>query len=222
MKTTSITIIVLCFLLGACKKDNIDAEADNNGFDIHNPVGYYVYVRSRAADQITAFKPGSILVHHWFKTSPLDKPYQIVDGNMIEASFMKIGFQNGKLVSYQHNGFEYGDIHLIKQPGTNQLAGRTFAGKLYRTGDIVVHQNFFYSFDKEELKVGVGTINGQVQRTEPYQLTGNFAASKTTPNFTENQKTDVEWMVFLNGKIEVSYYDAYANAIYYGTFEELK
>ena len=82
----------------------------------------------------------------------------------------------------------------------------------------VLHPNFFYSFSAIENKVGAGLNTGTVIRTENYISIGNIAAWVDDVAGVGNE--DKEFMVLVNGKLEVGYHQKKPYMDYYGTFTQ--
>jgi len=208
-------------LTSCSKDDDLQPEPEEETFDIHNPEGYFLYVKDAFSDGsgpiiwLYEFMPGQILRRHSVSTY-YDYPYAVIDGNTM-ASEEDINFVfEGDSISSDHANFQ--EIVLIKSQANNQLAGKTFSGTYYKSDKSVLHQNFFYSFAADRYSVDAGFDPGTTERTESYTSIGNFAARAELDN------GDKEFMVLVNNKLEVNYrvntnsYSLWPD--YHGTFTQ--
>nr|WP_121272079.1 hypothetical protein [Pedobacter schmidteae] len=205
-------MILLTF--ASCKKNEVKKEEAK--FDINNPVGYFIYVRfsingSWPSSWLFEFSPGKTLKFH--EASAVNGQvytYEVIDGNIISLKGLNYRFliENGKITS---ENFE--QVALVKASETNQLRGKTFAGTYYKPNHSVLHENFFYSFSSTENKVDAGFKVGTAVRTETYKTIGNIAA------WADKDGTgDIEFLLLLDGKLEVNYYNKTIGTRYYGSF----
>jgi hypothetical protein len=104
--------------------------------------------------------------------------------------------------SVTSNKERFKEIVVIKASGRNQLTGKTYAGTYYKSDRSVLHQNFLYSFASDGETVNAGFIPGTIERTERYTKIGNIAARAALDN------GDFEFMILVNGKLEVNYQTA--------------
>jgi hypothetical protein len=214
-KITSL-IVVFCLLFAACKKEGNSKETDTEKFDINNPVAYYIYAkyvepnRQEANPLLFKFNPGKTMTFYHAGGNADTLPYVIFDGNTIYLGDILFTIDNGKITK---SNAEFTDLTLIKEPETNQLAGKTFTGTYYKFDGSAWNQNYFYSFAGNENKVSAGINVGSVQRTDHYSPIGNIAAWVDTP---ENDYREL--MVLVNGKLEVGYFSLEPRGWYYGSF----
>jgi len=205
----------------SCKKDKVGKDDDKSAFDINNATGYYIYVKYGNGSTVAyrpwlfEFGPGKTLKFYDASAEGNGThiyPYEVIDGNIVGIKEMDFRFaiENGKVTS---NDAILGGPILIKAPQTNQLAGKTFAGTYYYASGGVLHKNFFYSFAPRENKVGAGLNIGNVVRTENYSSIGNIAAWVAIAG-----SDDLEFMVLVNGKLEVSYFQKKPYAVHSGSF----
>ncbi|NGM61749.1 hypothetical protein G5B30_07455 [Sphingobacterium sp. SGG-5] len=203
-------------LMSCSKDDNIQPEET---FDINNPEGYFIYAKHFNPDgsyrniYVYEFMPGKRLNERNANGDRIET-YIILDDNTINVGngAFYLSF-NGDLVTSNIGGIEDGT--LIKAPESNQMAGKTFTGTYYKADESVLHHNFFYSFAAGGNTVDAGLNVGTTLRTENYTPIGNFAAR------AELENGDVEFMVFVNGKLEVTYKTKGGGAgWYHGTFEK--
>ncbi|WP_316814255.1 hypothetical protein [Pedobacter heparinus] len=221
LKTAATYIFVLFVSLTACKKDNAQKEDENLKFDINNPVGYFIYVKYGNGTTVAyrswlfEFQPGKTLKFYDSEGNGSNTyTYEIIDGNIVGIKKMDFRFtiDDGKITS---DDPYLKDLALIKASQTNQLAGKTFAGTYYDPRGAVLHKNFFYSFAAKDNKVGAGLNIGTVLRTENYSSIGNIAAWVDIAG-----NDDGEFMVLVNGKLEVSYYQKTPYALHSGSFSQ--
>ena len=213
---------ILLITFAACKKEKIAKNADK--FDINNPVGYLIYVKQlvQTSDGDTTiiqglfeFLPEKKLRRHEATSdghSSRMLPYEIVNGNTVALTDSDLQF----IIDDEHVSSNYAHfktLALIKAAETNQLTGKTFTGIYYRPDKSVLHPNFFYSFAGNDNKVDAGFRVGTTMRTENYSTIGNIAARVAVVG-----NDDLEFMVLLNGKLEVSYYDKNIDVLYNGSF----
>lgn len=223
LKQLPLALLILAITCSACKKDKV---AESDKFDINSPVGYFIYVTqlvdigggdTQAVQRLFEFLPEKkIRIHEATSDGNNGRSiaYDIVDNNVVALvdSDLQFTIENGKVSSnYPH--FE--TLALLKASGTNQLAGKTFAGTYFKPDKSVLHQNFFYSFAAEGNKVGAGFTVGNALRTENYSSIGNIAARVAVVG-----NADLEFMVLVNGKLEASYYKKNIDAVYYGSFSQ--
>jgi len=225
MKAKLISLSLLAFVMfctaaftSCSKDDDMLPEPEEETFDIHNPEGYFLYVKqsradgSRSSSLLFEFMPGEkklrvISVFATYRTFE----YTVIDKSMIELS-------NGYRFIFEGNSVSssevtYREIVLIKASESDQLIGKTFSGTYYKSDKSVLHQNFFYRFASGRL-VHAGFNPAATERIESYTAIGNFAARVELGNY------DTELMVLVNGKLEVTYYAAAAANSYYGTFTQ--
>lgn len=208
-------IVLFCLLFTACKKKDNSKDAPTEKFDIDNPVGYYIYVRYVGINReevnpwLFKFNAGKTMTFYRAGRNGDTLPYEILDGNTIYLGDISFTIDNGKITK---GNAEFTDLTLIKEPGTNLLAGKTFVGTYYKFDGSVWHQNYFYSFSGNGNKVSAGITVGSVQRTENYVPIGNIAAWVDTP---EDYR---ELMVLVNGKLEAGHFSSDPRGWYYGSF----
>ena len=209
--------VILLISFASCKKDKV---AKSDEFDINNPVGYFIYLKLGNDDgtgirpTIMEFRPGKTLKDYSAMGSRT-YPYEVIDGNVINLVGLddyRFVIEDGKITT---EFVPFKEVALLKAEETNQLAGKTFAGIYYKRDGSVLHPNFFYNFSGNENKVGAGLNTGTVTRTENYTSIGNIAAMVDVAG-TE----DKEFMVLVNGKLEVGYYQDKPYSEYYGTFTQ--
>jgi len=213
--TTALVVLLITFM--SCKKNEVEKEKEKPKFDINNPVGYFIYLKMANDDgtwivpTILEFRPGKTLKHYTARDSQT-YAYEILDGNVINLVGLNYRFviEDGKITT---EVTRFKEVTLLKAEETNQLAGKTFAGIYYKPDGSVLHPNFFYNFSGNENKVGAGLKIGTVIRTENYTSIGNIAAVAAIAG-----NEDKEFMVLVNGKLEVSYYQKNPYSEYYGTF----
>jgi len=216
-KTMTVASIILLVAFSACKKNNPEKDVGKSKFDINNPVGYFVYLKMANDDgtwiipTIMEFMPGKTLKHYTAMASQTYS-YEVIDGNVINLVGLNYRFviEDGKITT---EVARFKEVALLKAEETNQLAEKTFAGIYYKPDGSVLHPNFFYNFSGNENKVGAGLKTGTVIRTENYTSIGNIAAVAAIPG-----NEDKEFMVLVNGKLEVSYYQKNPYSEYYGSF----
>jgi len=214
---------ILLISFTSCKKDKV---AQSDKFDINNPVGYFIYVKQ----QVQASDGGTGMLQGLFEFLPEKKirrheptsdgnnsrllPYEVVNGNVVSLTDSDLQFtiENGQVTS---NYLHFKTLALLKGAETNQLAGKTFVGTYYKSDKNVLHQNFFYSFAGKDNKVGAGFTVGTASRTENYSTIGNIGARVAVVG-----NADLEFMVLVNGKLEVSYYEKNSDVLYYGSFNQ--
>lgn len=222
--TTAAILAILLVTFAACKKDEVAKDADK--FDINSPVGYFIYVKQQVQtnDSATGILQGlyeflpekKLRMHEAISDGNNSRlfSYEVVDGHVIALtdSDLKFVIENGQVTSnYTH----FRMLALLKASETNQLAGKTFSGTYYKSDRSVLHQNFFYSFAGKDNKVDAGFSVGTALRTENYRSIGNIAARIAVVG-----NDDLEFMVLMNGKLEVSYYDKNLDALYHGSFAQ--
>lgn len=215
VKKVAALIMLSGLLFTACKKEDNPKDADTDKFDINNPVGYYIYVKYADANReevsplLFKFNAGKTMTFYQAGRNGNALPYEIFDGNTIYLGDISFTIDNGKVT---RSNAEFTDLTLIKEPETNQLTGKTFAGTYYEFDGSAWQQNYFYSFSGNENKLSAGINVGSVQRTENYTPIGNMAAWVDTP---EDYR---ELMVLVNGKLEVSHFSSDPRGWYYGSF----
>ncbi|GAB3023644.1 hypothetical protein GCM10027051_30290 [Niabella terrae] len=199
-------------VLTSCSKDvdSIAEEADTT-FDINNPEGYFLYYKGGGLlNGIYEFMPGKkVKKHSVGEGSTLS--YTVVDNNIdVEGGIGTIRFMF-KGDSVWSSDPYYTRVTLIKKLERNELSGNTFTGTYYNGDKSVLHPHFFYSFAVSGTTVDAGFNLGTTVRTQNYRSIGNFAAR------VELNNRDTEFMVLLNGKLEVNYRTR-TNVYHYGTF----
>lgn len=213
----------LCSLfLCSCSNDDGNAPMpepppQETGFDIHDPEGYFLYVRTGNSDGtyprvfLLEFVPGKMLRSHAVSGEGTLYTYTLVDDHIIDVAngSLRFVFEDGTVWS---NEASYHEIVLIKAPQSDQLLGKTFAGVYYRADLSVLHENFFYTFSSEGNTVDSGLDLGNTLRTDEYTSIGNFAAR------TELEGGDTEFMVLINGQLEVNYNEVGAPGVHHGIF----
>ncbi len=222
MKTKISTsgLIALLILLGtiaptACSKDA--APRPEGTFDINNPEGYFLCVKASGDNGfyrrilLYEFAPGKMVkFYHAYGDDIL--PYTLVDDNTIAVGDNRFVF-DGNLITSNREDFK--EMILIKAPESNQLAGKTYAGTYHRGDGSVLHQNFFYRFASGGNTVDAGfNVGTAAARTESYTLIGNFATLVDLDGTSDN-----EFMVLVNGKLEVNYKSGGPH-LHYGTFAQ--
>jgi major membrane immunogen (membrane-anchored lipoprotein) len=214
-KKITTLIVLFCLIFTACKKKDNPTDVDIEKFDINNPAGYYIYVkyvdanREEANPLLFKFNAGKTMTFYKAGRNGDTLSYDIIDGNTIYLGDISFTIDNGKIT---RSNAEFTDFALIKDPETNQLAGKTFTGTYYKFDGSAWHQNYFYSFSGNENKVSAGINAGSVQRTENYIAIGNIAAWVDTP---EDYR---ELMVLVNGKLEVGHFSLDPRGWYHGSF----
>ncbi|MFB2119864.1 hypothetical protein [Parapedobacter sp. 2B3] len=222
MKTKILTssLIALFILLGtaaltSCSKDN--SPLLEGAFDINSPEGYFLCVKASGDNGfdrrilLYEFEPGKMVkFYHAYGDDIL--PYTLVDDNTIVVGDNRFVF-DGNLITSNREDFK--EMILIEAPESNQLAGKTYAGT-YHSGDgSVLHQNFFYRFASGGNTVDAGfKVGTAAVRTESYTPIGNFAALVYLDGTSDN-----EFMVLVNGKLEVNYKSG-GPQLHYGTFAQ--
>lgn len=214
--------MILLISFTSCKKDKV---AESDKFDINNPVGYFIYVKqlvnigggdTQAVQRLFEFLPEKkIRIHEATSDGNNSRSiaYEVVDNNVVAIadSDLRFTIEKGQVSSnYPH----FKTLVLLKGADTNQLAGKTFAGTYYKPDQSVLHQNFYYSFSANG-KTDVGFKPDVVIRTENYSSIGNIAARVAVLG-----NADLEFMVLVNGKLEVSYYEKNSDVLYYGSFNQ--
>ncbi|GAB3023671.1 hypothetical protein GCM10027051_30330 [Niabella terrae] len=201
--------------LVACSKS--DTPQPEETFDINNPEGYFLYVKTSLDNGsfrriiLFEFMPGNVVKQHT-PSRDYTNAYTIIDNNTIDiAGETRFTFNDNLVTS---NRGDIKEIVLIKAPERNQLAGKTFAGTYYTYVKAVLHPNFFYSFSATGNTFGAGFNTGTTLRSESYTPIGNFASRTRMVN------GDRDFMVLVNGKLEVNYVAQNAIGAHYGTFEE--
>jgi len=235
MRTTIIktTFIVLWIgiLLTSCRKDNDAVKRDT--FDINNLrlEDYCIYANFNTRNgalknqvRLFEFIPGNKLKAY---SAESDRGYQysyvIKNSNTldVEGGLYLISFnQNGGITSIIHPNDNYLFDHpvLIKKPATDQLAGKTFAGRYYtQEGTDIHNKNLIYKF-RSDGKVEAGFDIDNPLRTEKYNLVGNIAATTRITGMVNSY----EIMVLVNGKLEVNTRNGVADPVRteYGTFTQ--
>ena len=188
--------------LTSCSKDD-DIHPEDT-FDIHNPEGYFLYVKQSNPDgsypgfMVMKFMPGQILRISGV-SGDIDAPYTVINGNAMDIQYgegARIVFEGESIWST----FElFTEFVLIKEPESNQLAGKSFSGTYYKGDKSILHQNFFYSFAADGNTVDAGFTPETTERTENYTPVGNIAARAVLDN------GDTEFMVLVNGQLKVNY-----------------
>jgi len=222
MKTKCLTFRLLTLLilgmtaLTSCSKDD-DIQPEET-FDINNLAGYFLYYESSNFNSIYPYRRIYLLE---FTSGKICKrysvfgedfyPYTIEEGNIINTGFTQFLLDGDSILDINN---KYKEINLIKVPESNQLAGKIFGGTYYLANMSVLHPNFFYSFAAEGYKLDAGFIIGTTQRIQNYTPIGNVAARSELDN------GDTEFMVLVNGKLEVNYKVKDVGGNHYGTFEE--
>lgn len=214
--------VILLITFTSCKKNEVRKEEGKPKFDINNPIGYFIYLKLANDDgtwiipTLMEFRPGKTLLHHTAMGSQI-YPYEVIDEHIINLVGLNYRFviEEGKVTT---EVARFKEVALLKAEETNRLAGKTFAGSYYKPDKSVLHPNFFYSFSTSENKVGAGLNTGTVTRTENYISIGNIAAWVNDIAGVGNE--DKEFMVLVNGKLEVSYYQKKPYQEYYGTFTQ--
>lgn len=215
--------VVLLVTFSSCKKDNL---AESDKFDINSPVGYFIYVKqladigggdTQAVQRLFEFLPGKKLRIHEATSDGNNTrsiPYEVTDHNVLALADADLRFtiEKGQVSS---NDPHLKTLALLKGADTNQLAGKTFAGTYYKPDKSVLHQNFYYSFSANGKKTDVGFKPDVVIRTENYSAIGNIAARVALVG-----NADLEFMVLVNGKLEVSYYQKNLDILYDGSFSQ--
>jgi len=215
MKTTRLTVSLLALLmlgitaLTSCSKD--DDMRPQVTFDINNPEGYFLYYKGGGLlNGLYEFLPAKKIRTHSTGSSNILQ-YTVVDNNIdIEGGIGTIRFVIEGDSVWNPDPY-YTAIALIRPPESNQLAGKTFAGTYYNTDMSVLHPNFFYGFAAGGNTVDAGFTVGTTLRTEDYTSIGSVAAR------AELENGDIEFMVLVNGKLEVNYRTS-NRAFHYGTF----
>lgn len=206
-------LLILIFLFIACKKDN--QPASEEAFDLNNVQleDYCIYANFRTANggmknevRLFEFVPGNKIKAY---TAESDRGYQysyVIKNNNnldIEGELYIITFnQDGKIDALKHsnNNFLYERPVLIKKPQTNQLEGKTFAGRYYTPQDVDIHnKDLIYKFLPNG-KVEAGFDVNNPVRTEDYNLIGNIAATTRITGMVNSY----EIMVLFDGKLEVN------------------
>lgn len=220
INTKTMALVVLLITFMSCKKNEVKKEEDKPKFDINNPIGYFIYLKSAndngtwVIPALMEFRPGKTLKYYSSKDKNQIYPYEVIDGNTINIVGFNYRFviENDK-ISTEVTRFK--EIALLKAEETNQLAGKTFTGTYHQPDKSVLHQNFFYSFSANENKLGAGFKPDVVMRTENYTVIGNIAAMVDVAG-----NDDAEFMVLVNGKLEVGYYQDKPYSEYYGIFTQ--
>lgn len=218
LQRLSLTLLMLAITFSSCKKEVVKKEEEKPKFDINNPVGYFIYSKQTLSGLwpsiwLLEFRPGKTL--KLYEASPLRDgqiiSYEVIDGNIVSLKGMNYRFliENGEITSPN-----FATVALIKAAETDLLSGKTFAGTYYTPEHKVYHEKFFYSFSDKEKKVNIGFNVGATVRTETYRTVGNIAAW-----VDKNGAGDIEFLLLLNGKLEVNYYDN-RGIRYYGTFNQ--
>jgi len=220
MKTKLLTSGLLILLLlgmimsSSCSKDSDPiVEKPEESFDINNPEGYFLYFKGGGLfNSLYEFLPGKKVKTHGLSSSDISQ-YTVADNYIdIEGGIGSVRFVfEGDSVSSPDP--YYGHASLIKPSERNQLAGKAFTGAYYKIDMSVLHPNFFYSFAMDRNTVDVGFNLGSIVRTEDYTPIGNFAARIDLGN------GDKEFIVLINGKLEVNYRTA-DREVYYGTLAQ--
>jgi len=218
-KLLSFSLQVLLMLgiaaLTSCGKD--DDPQPRETFDINHPEGYFLYVKQSNQDGsyrstfLFEFMPGKLIkvyVPNGYDISA----YTIIDDNAIDLmGDIRFVFSDNLITSSRE---DFKEIVLIKAPGRNQLAGKTFTGTYFNADMSTLHSNFFYHFAAKGNTIDAGLNVGATLRTESYTPIGNFAARAELDN------GDTEFMVLVNGKLEVNYKADGIAGNHYGTLEE--
>jgi hypothetical protein len=206
-------LLIFCMAsLTSCKDKDTQPEEI---FDIHNPEGYFLFIRDMNGDGsdpfflLFEFMPGKNIRKHAVSTY-IDTQYSFKnDSTILDDAGNQFVFEGNSVTSNNPNIKE---IVVIKAPESNQLTGKTFAGTYYKSDISVLHQSFFYSFAPDGEKVNAGFNPGTIERTERYTKIGNIAARAALEN------GDFEFMILVNGKLEVNYKTATNNQNYWPDF----
>lgn len=223
IKKLGVLVMLLSLLLPSCKKEHVGKDADPNQFDINNPLGYFIYVKAVKDDGSSPkpmlFEFGIGKTFKLYGATPDGNgstitAYEVTDGNVVALAGSDVRFviDKDRITS---NDPRFIELALIKAPEINQLTGKTFAGTYYKSDTSIHHSNFFYSFSGNGSEVGAGINIGTIVRTENYNSIGNLAAWVDV-----SRNNDVEFMVLVNGKLEVNYYQKKDNTRYYGSFTQ--
>lgn len=207
------SFLMLIFLFTACKKHDQPASAE--AFDLNNVhlEDYCIYANFRTANgglknhvYLFEFIPGNKLKVY---TAESDRGYQysyVIKNNNtldVEGELYIITFNQGEkidAIKHSNNNFLYERPVLIKKPQSNQLEGKTFAGRYYTPQDVDIHnKDLIYKFLPNG-KVEAGFDVNNPVRTENYNLIGNMAATTRITGMVNSY----EIMVLVNGKLEVN------------------
>ncbi|MFB2119865.1 hypothetical protein [Parapedobacter sp. 2B3] len=208
----ALIMLGMAALISCGKDDDVQPEET---LDIRNPEGYFLYVRQSNHDGsyrstfLFEFAAGKMVEIH-LPNGVDSSPYTVIDDQTIDiGGGIRFVFNNNLITS---NREDFQEIVLIKAQEKDQLAGKTFSGTYYHADMSVLHDNFFYSFAAGGNTVDVGLNVGTTLRTESYTSIGNFAARAELDN------GDIEFLVLVNGKLEVNYKAQGVAGNHYGTF----
>lgn len=192
MKSTKsiIPFLALLLLISSCKKEE-DNPTPSTDFDINNPVGYCIFLKSNlkettngntlyynefalyeflADNQIRVRKTAGGIVH----------TYEITNQNQITIQNVRFTFYANNVVDVVHTPFpnsnymvEGATAELIQIPDTNQLAGKTFEGTLHNGTNGTMFGSYSYRFDETNFYGGPDINNPDF--SFPYEVVLNIA-----------------------------------------------
>lgn len=225
MKSSILKSITLLFIFAitfcSCDKDDV---AKKNAFDINKPEGYCIYLKytnekgTDPGNMLLDFLPGKIVNIYHVQAKGLRLEYKLIDNNIIEINGnpekIRIVFEDDKIISVGsiEKDFNYTEYKLIKKPESNILSGRSFEGQYYHPNGKLLHQYFIYSFNADTDKLDASAREGKAERTETYISVCNIAAYCQVTN-----SKDSEFLISVDGKLEVNYYNASVRELQYGT-----
>jgi hypothetical protein len=221
IQTPVMLAMLLLFTATSCKKDDIKNDDPLSQFDINDPVGYFIYVKTVDGDGnwaspgLLEFRPGQAMKIYDVSLQGYSYPlykYEKTSSNTIKVTNLNYEFviENGKVTS---KDARFKELVLIKHAETNQLSGKTFAGTYYRPDNSILHQSFFYSYAESSFTAGYKV--GAAVRMETYSSIGNIASWSRVSG-----TKDVEFMVLVNGKLEAGYNQDQPLQRYYGSFTQ--
>jgi hypothetical protein len=212
-------LLCLCLIaiLPGCKKDDADP---NSGFDINNPDGYALFWKVKAPGQ--GSNPYFIMgllelkadnTADYTDVEVHNSISYMIDGNKIVSSVGTFTIEDNAVsaVSGIGNGSAVVEAQLIKLPATSAINGNLYSGKYYRSDGTVLHNYFFYSFTSATA-LAAGTTPGTASRTGtclPVADIGAYASIVTGTG-------DSEFLVLVNGILEVNYRSEAQVTIYSG------
>jgi hypothetical protein len=203
-------------IFSGCKKDKDDP---NSGFDINNASGYAIFWKTKAAGQEA--NPYFIMGLLELKNDHLAQYYDIegnytlnytVEGNKIVTDVGTFTIENGNV---SDASITVADKQLIKLPAASAIVNNRYSGKYYKPNGDVLHNYFFYSFTSNTA-LAAGVAPGTPSRTGTYSSVANIGAYANV----EGADGDKEFMVLINGRLNVNYFSESQVAIYSGDFSK--
>ncbi|RYY58043.1 MAG: hypothetical protein EOO09_00285 [Chitinophagaceae bacterium] len=202
-------------IFSSCKKEDSD-----RSFSSANPQGYVISGTFRhefiykGMDQpiVIKFLGDNKVEWHTVKNT-WTREYRMIndtfyfDRNDLESFAIKDGKVTWFVNATDIRGW---DLSLQKEPGKNELEGKTFTGVYYKPNGTVLHASFFYNFIAGN-KSEAGYTEGTVVRTDAYTSIANLA-SRSNPAAGQT-----EFTMLFNSKL-YAYYET-SNTLQYAKLE---